>query len=112
LLDQIGQENAAGVLQAMIRRARAGDVAAGALLLSRCWPARRGRPIRFNMPPLDTVTDVVNAISAITGQVSAGQLSPEEGQAICSMIEVHRKVLETQELEARIVALEAQRGEP
>jgi Family of unknown function (DUF5681) len=106
LLDQIGQANASGVLDAMIRQARSGDVAAGSLLMSRCWPARRGRPVQFTVPPLNTINDVVSAISAITEQVSGGRLSPEEGVMICELIKVHRKALETLALEARVAALE------
>jgi hypothetical protein len=58
------------------------------------------------MPPLNTINDVVSAISAITEQVSKGWLSPEEGVMICELIEVHRKALETLVLEARVAALE------
>ena len=109
LLDEIGQGAAADVVRSVVERAKNGDAQMASLLLARCWPPRRGRPIRFEMPRLITPGDVVAAIAAITEQVSSGQLSPEEGEAICGMIEGFRQALETQALEARIAALEAQR---
>ena len=109
LLDEIGQGAAADVVRSVVERAKNGDAQMASLLLARCWPPRRGRPIRFEMPQLITPSDVVAAIAAITEQVSSGQLSPEEGEAICGMIEGFRQALETQALEARIAALEAQR---
>jgi hypothetical protein len=82
------------------------------LLLARCWPPRRGRPIRFELPKLRTAADVVAAIASITEQVAAGTLSAEEGHMICEMIELHRRALETVTLEERVAALEAKHHEP
>jgi hypothetical protein len=62
------------------------------------------------MPELRTVSDVVTAITAVIEQVSSGVLSVEEGQAVCTIIEVHKKALETLELERRVAALEAAAG--
>jgi hypothetical protein len=107
LLDQIGQDAAEGVLRSLVAKAATGDVQAASLLLSRAWPVRKGRPIRFDMPLLARPADVVAAIAAITEQVAAGVLSAEEGHMICEMIETHRRALETQELEARVAALES-----
>ena len=42
----------------------------------------------------------------MVGAVARGQLTPAEGQAFSLMLEGRRRVIETQELESRIRALE------
>ena len=42
----------------------------------------------------------------LAASVGAGDLSPEEAQAVAGVLEVQRKALETAELERRIAALE------
>jgi len=37
-----------------------------------------------------------------------GEITPEEASAVASVIELKRKAIETQELEQRVAALEAQ----
>ena len=44
-LDKIGAEGAGAVLQKTVDLAKAGDARSAEMILSRVWPARRGRPI-------------------------------------------------------------------
>jgi len=106
LLDKIGEESAEAVVRAIIESALAGDTKAGALLLERIWPARRGRPITLNLPAIRTAADVTAAMSAVSAAVSDGELSAEEGQSIAALFEAQRRAIETVELEARLAALE------
>jgi len=105
-LDRIGEDAAEAVLQAAVERAKGGDPRAVETILSRVWPARRGRPIAFDLPPIVNSTDLVGALAAVAGAVSGGIISPEEGQSIGALLEVQRRAIETVELEARIAALE------
>ena len=41
-LDAVGERGALAVVRAVIRAARKGDVRAAEIVLSRCWPARKG----------------------------------------------------------------------
>ena len=45
----------------------------------------------------------------VAGAVSAGDLSPEEGQAVASIMEMHRRAIETADLERRIADRKAKR---
>jgi hypothetical protein len=47
------------------------------------------------------------AIEAINRQVADGDLSPEEGAVIVGLVEAQRRTLESNEIIARIEALEA-----
>lgn len=110
-LDAIGQEGAAEVMRRVVEGAKGGDMRAAELLLRRLWPERKGRPIELELPALNTSADVVAATSAIAAAVAAGEVSPEEGQAVAAIVETHRRAIETEDLERRLAALEAaQRG--
>ncbi len=105
-LDKIGEEAAQGLLQTVINKAMDGDMMAARILLDRVWPARKGRPVTFTMPPTETAADVVRALARLLEAVSSGLMTPEEGQALAILIESQRKAIETGELDARITEIE------
>jgi len=137
-LDAIGHENAEAILQSAVAAAigippdlkaafgaltatppdvRAAveavtgtppDIRAAEMILSRCWPARRGRPLVLDLPPVHAAGDLPAALAAIVAAAADGTLSPEEAQALGSLLENQRKAIETADLDARITALEAQ----
>ncbi len=107
LLDRIGAEAGASVLRAVVQAAEQGDMAAARIVLDRAWPARRGRPVRLELPEMRTAADLAAALGAVAGAVARGDLSPEEGSAVAAVLEAQRKAIETQELQGRIAALEA-----
>ena len=93
-------------MRAVLAAAQNGDIAAATLILKRCWPETRGRPVRLSLPPIRTAADAVAAAAVIVGEVSKGTISPEEGQSLASIIEVQRRTIEMTELAARLEALE------
>lgn len=106
-LDAIGSEGAQDVLKKVVEDAKAGDLRAAEILLARLWPVRKGRPIALDLPRLETPGDVVKATATIAEAVAAGEVTPEEGQAVAAIVETHRRALETEEIERRLAALEA-----
>ena len=78
----------------------------------RVWPERKGRPVAVDLPTLHSAEDLVAALSAVTGAVSAGDLSPEEGQAVAAIMEMQRRAIETADLERRVAALETKGTTP
>ena len=56
---------------------------------------------------MKTPADLTDAMSAVSVAMAAGELSPEEAASAASVIEVHRRALDTHDLAARIAALEA-----
>lgn len=110
-LDMIGAEAAEGVLNKAVEAAKGGDIRAAELILSRCWPARKGRTVAFPLPPVQSAADVLAAVSAVVAAVAAGDLTPDEGQQLAAVLEASRKTIELADVERRLAALEAQQEE-
>ncbi|WP_270934902.1 hypothetical protein [Falsiroseomonas oryzae] len=108
-LDAIGEAAAQDVLKRVIEDAKAGDMRAAEILLRRLWPERKGRAVPFDLPAMRSAADAVTAVGAIAEAVAAGELTPDEGQAVAAIVESHRRTIETADLAARLEALEAAR---
>jgi hypothetical protein len=109
MLDRLAEADAGAVLAKQLEKAKEGDSTAAQMILSRVWPARKGRLVSLNLPAMSKPTDLVEALGAVADAVAGGQISPEEGQAVANVLEARRKALETLELEARVSALEGKR---
>ena len=92
-----------------VTMALGGDTTALRLCLERIAPPRRDAPVTFDLPPMETARDAAKAAGAVLGAVAHGDLTPTEGAHIMALVEGFRRTLETTELEARLVALEAVR---
>lgn len=105
-LDRIGEDAAQDLLKSVIALARDGDMAAARIILDRVWPVRKGRPVTFDLPRVESAQDIAKAIGGILEAVAAGLLTPDEGQALSTILESHRKALELTAIEQRLTALE------
>ncbi len=84
-----------------------GDGIALRLVMERLVPLRKGRPVQFDMPDVDGVADLSNALGAVLKATAAGVLTPEEAASISQILDARRRAIETAELERRIADLEA-----
>ena len=109
VLDKIADDAGEDILNAMVGAAKSGDMTAAAHVLSRIWPARKSRPIALTLPAIQSASDVVAAIGAVADAVGAGDITPDEGQAVASILETKRRAIETVDLELRLTALEQER---
>ena len=105
-LDQVGADSASEVLNAAVQAAKNGDMRAAELILSRIWPARKGRPVMLQLPAMKVAADLASAIGAVVSATASGTITPDEGQAITGILEAQRKAIETVELEDRLRAIE------
>ena len=105
-LDKIASDAGKDILKKMVEAAKSGDLRAAELVLSRLWPPRKGRTIAMQLPPIDTATDVVKALGAVADAVASGDITPDEGVAVSSVLEIKRRAIETADLESRVIALE------
>src|SRR5262245_43093022 len=101
LLD--GEANA--IARKAVEKALEGDMAALRLCLERLLPPRRDRPIAFDLPII-SVSDALNASSAVLTACAAGTLSPGEAAEVMGLISTHVRRLEMTDIEARLTALE------
>jgi hypothetical protein len=99
-----GQAQALG--QRAVQAALEGDMVAMKLCLDRIAPARKGAPIRIELPQTSTMGQVGEAISAVITLVATGELTPDEGEVLVGLLEARRRAIETVEIEARLVAVE------
>jgi len=102
LLD--GEANA--IARKAVEKALEGDMAALRLCLERLLPPRRDRPIAFDLPIIQSVSDALNASSAVLTACAAGTLSPGEAAEVMGLISTHVRMLEMTDIEARLTALE------
>lgn len=109
-LDRVGEAGAKAVLATVVTAATGGDMAACRILLDRAWPVRKGRLVVLDLPPIHGASDTVKAAAAIVAAVASGELTPDEGTALASTIELMRRTLETADLERRISDLEKTHG--
>src|SRR5262249_58525533 len=66
---------AEGLTRKCVEMALEGDSTALRLCLDRILPARRERPVNFQIPPLKSAEDAAAAMAAITEAVAAGELT-------------------------------------
>ncbi len=96
------------LLQTLMGRALDGDVGAARLLLERTVaPLRAVDPTQAIHLPGGTLTE---RGQAVLGAVSAGELSPGQGAALIGAISSLARVVEIDELAARVAALEGKHG--
>ncbi len=105
-LDKIGGDAAEAVLTATVAAAKGGDLGAASLILSRVWPARKGRPVVLDLPAMTSAADLPAVLGAVAQAVAAGEITPDEGQAVAAVLETQRRAIQATEIEARLTALE------
>jgi hypothetical protein len=98
--------------QKAVQAALQGDMAAMRLCLERVAPVRKGATIRIELPYVIDINTLNNALNSVIQGVAIGELTTDEGAAVAGLLEAKRRVIETQELEARIKALEGKQHEP
>lgn len=104
-----GQHEA--LTQKAIEKALEGDTVALRLCLDRLAPTRKDAPITIDLPPVRSAADAVAASAAVLAAVSAGDVTPGEAGAVMSLLTAHKTIVEAGDLEARVAALEDQKGE-
>jgi hypothetical protein len=103
LMDGAGEQ----IVQAVIRAALAGDLAAAKMVLDRLAPPARERLVSLpDFPDTGTLAGINQASQVILKAAAGGELTPGEAATLSSIVEVRRKTLETQELSERIGTLE------
>ena len=106
LAEKLMQDDARDIVRVVLEAAKGGDMTAARLVLERIAPVRKGRPVYFDLPPVNTAGDIAAAMAALTTAMASGDLTPDEAATVASVLEIRRKTLETEELSLRLQALE------
>ena len=89
-----------------IELAKDGDMPALKLCLDRICPPRKSRPINIDLPDVSTGEGVSAAQAVIVRVVAEGEITPDEGSTLSSILEARRKSIETADIETRLGKLE------
>ena len=94
-----------GIVKAMVDRALDGDPGAARLLVERVIPALRPeeRPVTVHLPREASLSDQGRALLAA---VATGELAPSQASTLLAGLSTMAKLIETDELAARVAALE------
>jgi hypothetical protein len=108
-LEQLAEGQAEQIFQKVSELAQAGDVSCLRMMLDRIWPPRKAQPVNVTLPPINSSQDALAAIAAICTALREGGLTPDEITALSSVVGRSIQVIEHQDLERRIAALEEAR---
>jgi hypothetical protein len=113
LADQIFDEKLFGadrkadaIISKVIEQAANGDTACIRLCFDRFAPARKDRPVYFELPKMQEAKDAVNASAAIVDAVATGELTPTEAAELCKVVDSYARTLQAVEFEERLSKLE------
>lgn len=108
-VDALLQGEVEELTRAAITKAKEGDAPALRLCLDRIAPARKDSPVSFALPPIKSAADTVSASASLLDAVASGEVTPDEASRVMALLTAHKALVETGDLEARIMALEAKR---
>jgi hypothetical protein len=87
-----------------IELAKAGDPQMLKFFLDRILS--KGRPVKIDLPLIESRRDLVAAYASIVHAVGAGEVAPSEGSAVASLLASVAKFIDDAEVEARLCKLE------
>jgi Family of unknown function (DUF5681) len=105
-LEALLDGQAEALTQKAVDLALAGDITALRLCLDRILPARRDRPVSFEIAPINTAGDAKAASAALLSAVADGNLTPSEASEIGKLVDGYVKSIEITEVLARLDRLE------
>lgn len=92
------------IINVLATQAKGGDVAAARLLMERVYPAIK--PVELAQPIAIEGGSLTDKGRAVLEAVGAGELAPSQGAALVAAIGALARVVEVDELLARVAALE------
>ncbi len=103
-----------GEAEALTRKvlelAAAGDPAMLRFCLDRIAPPRKDRPVSFALPEMQSPEDAVKASAALVKAVATGELTPSEAAELSRVVEGYIRAVDLHDIEKRLAALEANKG--
>jgi hypothetical protein len=106
LFDELLKDNARELVEKAIEMAKDGDGPALRLCIERLAPARKDRPVWFDLPEMKEAKDAVNASAAIVAAVANGDLTPMEASELGKLVDSYARTLQAVEFEERLSKLE------
>src|SRR6516162_4307408 len=105
-LEELLEGEAEALTRKAIELALGGDMTALRLCLDRILPARKDRPVSFEMPAIENAADARMASAALLAAVAVGSLTPSEAAEVGKLVDAYLKAIEVTEVLARLEKLE------
>jgi len=108
-IEQLLANEGDAVVEAVLVKARSGDMQAARLVLDRICPPRKGHPVNIDLPTIECADDVMAAIQTVLTTVARGDMSLEEARLLAGIIETARRGIELVDFAKQIEELEEYR---
>jgi hypothetical protein len=99
-------DEADAIVRKAIEKAKEGDATAIRLCLDRILPARKDRPINFDLPQIDNASDAMKATALLVAGVAGGEITPSEAGELGKLIDSYVRLVESAQLAERVANLE------
>lgn len=106
LLRQNLLAEAPAIFRTICKQAKQGDPAAQRLFVERIYPQTREWPLNFKLPQIHTQDDLREAYNIVLEETVAGRVTTAQAERLVNVLEAGRKMLDSQELHARMGKLE------
>ena len=104
-VSQALMDDAPAVARVVVDAALEGDMQAASLVLSRIAPVLRGQMEKVSFE-FDATAPVARQVEQVLAAVARGQIAPDVGKQIIDAVQALSTIRATEELEARLAALE------
>jgi hypothetical protein len=101
------EEEIDGVVAAVLRRAQEGDMAAAKIVLDRLSPVAGERLIAFQMRPIASSRDALDAMTDTLAAVAESKITIAEAGGLMKLLQDFIRMNAAAEFERRLTALEA-----
>lgn len=105
LATQAALDEIKNIVQMLVGRALEGDVNAASIVLAKILPSVKAQAEKVNFA-FDATAPISEQVALVLDGIAAGAVAPDVGRLIIDSIKALSDVRATEELEARIVALE------
>lgn len=104
-LRELLQPHAADLVAKAVELAKAGDTTALRICIDRCIPAIKAKDAPVDLP--DLTGSLVEQGEAVMRAMARGRITPDEANAVMQVITAQARIIEVDELEKRLAALES-----
>jgi len=105
-LQQMLESHGETLIKKCLLMALQGNITPLRLCFEQLFPARQQRALQFRLPAIKTIADLASASETVVRGVTRGLLTPSEGQAFTVILDGRRRMVESEEFDLRVRALE------
>jgi hypothetical protein len=89
-MEALLEEESEDITRTLIKHAKKGDMLAMKLVMERLYPPRKDAHVEFELCNIESMSDLITAFNQVLKAVCAGELTPQEAQQVCNLID-HQK---------------------